>query len=208
MNSLNKSVLVLNRGFSAISVVTVMDAISSVYTDKSIFVDQDYIQYQWSEWAQVKKVDIEIAKSDPDNHIQMGTYGIKLPQVMLLKSYSKIPQQAVRLTRRNIYIRDGGRCQYTGKRLKTSEITLDHVVPRCKGGKNTWQNLVIASLSANTKKGGMTPQQAKMKLLKTPCAPKWDPIYITGIRNCPQSWKNFISTKNWDECYWDVELED
>ena len=208
MSSLNKNVLVLNKGYKAISVVSVLDAISSVYTGKSVFVDTDYIEYKWNDWADKKLVDLDTAHKYPDSHIKMGWYGIQVPQVMILKNYSKVPQQSVRLTRRNLYIRDGGRCCYTGKRLKTSEITIDHVIPRCKGGKNTWQNLVISSLAANTKKGGRTPQQADMKLLKTPSLPKWNPIYITGIRNCPQSWKNFLNTQNWDECYWDVQLAD
>ena len=131
----------------------------------------------------------------------------------LLEKFDKFPQRSVKLTRRNLLIRDGFRCQYTGKRVSGKDATLDHVIPTSKGGKHTWDNLVIASLAANSKKADKTPEQAGMKLLKKPVEPKWSPVYSKFSRvslkgSHPDSWAKFLpQEKLWHpEDYWDVEL--
>jgi len=108
----------------------------------------------------------------------------------------------VKLNRRNIYARDASRCQYCGRAFSTRELTLDHVIPRVQGGENSWTNLVCACVRCNARKGGRTPSQAGMKLVRTPRQPKRNPA-ITIRLGSPryQSWKAFL-----DEAYWTVEL--
>lgn len=100
-------------------------------------------------------------------------------------------------------------CQYTGQRLTSRNATMDHIVPRSRGGKTEWSNVVICSFEANIKKGNKTLAEAGLKLLKKPTAPKWHPLYSYVIQNRPACWDKFIDTDKWNEIgYWDVELID
>ena len=109
----------------------------------------------------------------------------------------------VKFNRRNIYARDENRCQYCGRRFSTSELTLDHVVPRTLGGGATWTNLVCCCVKCNSRKGGRTPVEAGMRLTRKPFKPRRSPIIRLTIRNEKyRSWRHFV-----DEAYWDVELK-
>jgi 5-methylcytosine-specific restriction endonuclease McrA len=103
---------------------------------------------------------------------------------------------------RNIFARDGSKCQYCGRKFATQDLSLDHVLPRSQGGKSTWDNIVCCCIKCNVKKGGRTPEQAHMKLLSKPIKPKRSPVInirLTDGRYA--SWKQFL-----DEAYWTVEL--
>ena len=104
---------------------------------------------------------------------------------------------SIKLTKRNIYIRDKYRCQYTGKQLKFNEANIDHVVPKAKGGKNTWDNLVVCSKDINSIKGDKTNEEAGLKLIKKPTKPSTDsPYKLFDTRfNMPESWSKFIKVK-------------
>ena len=98
-----------------------------------------------------------------------------MPRVLRLLHYDRVPKQRVRLNRRNIFARDSNHCQYCGKRFATSELSLDHIVPTCRGGDTSWENLVCACVRCNVRKGGRTPQEAGIKLIKPPVRPKTQP---------------------------------
>jgi 5-methylcytosine-specific restriction endonuclease McrA len=136
-----------------------------------------------------------------DQEIHSVSFSIKLPSVVRLLRLVKWLGDSVKFSRKNIYARDQGRCQYCGKDLRHQEITYDHVIPKSLGGKTSWENVVTCCLECNSKKGGKTPHQAGMKLLKLPHRPKWDiSLRITiGLRNTPESWRDYL--------YWNVELE-
>ncbi len=109
----------------------------------------------------------------------------------------------MKLNRRNIYTRDGSRCQYCGRSFPTRELTLDHVVPRVQGGVNSWTNLVCACVRCNARKGGRTPVQAGMRLVREPIRPKRNPAITVRLGSGKyDSWKAFM-----DEAYWTVELQ-
>jgi 5-methylcytosine-specific restriction endonuclease McrA len=128
------------------------------------------------------------------------SFTIKLPSVIRLLRMVRKPKAPVRFSRQNIYSRDKYRCQYCGNRFASEELTYDHVTPRSRGGKTEWTNIVTSCLPCNGKKGGRTPDEAEMKLVRSPFRPKWIPaLKITfGVREVPQSWRDYL--------YWNVEL--
>jgi 5-methylcytosine-specific restriction endonuclease McrA len=125
---------------------------------------------------------------------------IKLPSVVRLLRLVKRPKRPVRFSRQNIYARDRYRCQYCGKRFVSEELTYDHVLPRSRGGKTEWENIVTCCVSCNRKKGGKTPVEAKMRLIRKPTRPSWVPaLRITiGIKEVPTAWRDYL--------YWNLEL--
>ena len=127
----------------------------------------------------------------------------RLPSVLRLLKLAKIRRanREVRFSRLNIYQRDKYSCQYCGRRHAAEELTFDHVVPQVQGGQATWENIVTACLACNNRKGGRTPQQARMRLIRQPARPRWMPVVTlrVGINNAPMSWRDYL--------YWHVELE-
>lgn len=139
-----------------------------------------------------------------DREIHAVTFSFKLPSVIRLLRYIKIKRRFdyVPFSRANIYARDGHICQYCGTQCSTVELTFDHVMPVAQGGRKDWENIVTSCVSCNRRKGGRTPEEAGMHLVRLPKRPESAPaIRITiGIRNAPESWRDFL--------YWNVELDD
>src|SRR5690606_18411404 len=103
-------------------------------------------------------------------------FHIAVPKVIRLLGYDRLPRQEVKLNRRNIFARDRNQCQYCGKHFSTSELTLDHVKPRTQGGQSAWENLVCCCVACNARKGGRTPEQAHMTLIRKPVKPRRNPV--------------------------------
>ena len=128
------------------------------------------------------------------------SFTIKLPSVVRLLKMVKRNRSPVKFSRQNIYARDHYRCQYCGEKSPSEELTYDHVIPKSRGGKTEWKNIVTCCMECNRRKGGRTPREASMKLIRKPVRPKWVPaIRITvGFKEVPQSWRDYL--------YWNVEL--
>jgi 5-methylcytosine-specific restriction endonuclease McrA len=190
-NHLNNDVLVLNKNWFPIHVKSVREAICDVVSGFANVIDvsDSYLPvYEWEEWV---IVDI---KNDED-FIQSAKCKIKIPKVIVLKYYDDIPELEIRLTRKNLLLRDQSSCQYCNKRLH-KDYTIDHVIPKSRGGKHTWDNVVACCFSCNSKKGNKTPKESRMSLLKKPIKPQWHPIsMIVKNENIPEEWSKFI-TKN------------
>jgi 5-methylcytosine-specific restriction endonuclease McrA len=135
-----------------------------------------------------------------NREIHSVSFTIKLPAVVRLLRLVKKPKTPVKFSRQNIYARDKYRCQYCGGRFSIEELTYDHVIPKYRGGKTRWDNIVTCCIECNRKKGGRTPPEAHMKLIRKPSQPKWLPaIRITiGYTEIPNSWRDYL--------YWNVEL--
>jgi len=135
-----------------------------------------------------------------DREVHSVSFAIKLPAVVRLLRFVKWRKESVKFSRRNIYARDHGKCQYCDRALAQQEITYDHVVPKSQGGQTTWENVVSCCVECNGKKGGHTPKHAGMKLLKIPQRPTWNmAIRVTiGIKQAPESWRDYL--------YWNTEL--
>src|SRR5690349_11284559 len=190
-NILNKSiVLVLNRNWQAINVRTPQEAFcmmaTNVATALEIEGDSQIRPVEWAEW-------ITLPIRDQDNAVRTVRGAIRVPTVIVAVNYARVPKKRPKLSARNIRERDDNRCQYTGKLLHPDEGSLDHVVPRSRGGRDTWENLVWSSKAVNTKKGNRLPEEAGLKLLSVPRAPRELPVsaLIRNAHSIPE-WKLFV----------------
>jgi 5-methylcytosine-specific restriction endonuclease McrA len=203
--ALSSNVLVLNRHYLAVRVVNLKRAFSFLFREMAEvvhFEDGKYTSYDFSEWCELSELAREF---EPDAHdwIRTVRFDIAVPRIIRLAVYDRLPQQSVKFNRRNIYARDGNRCQYCGKRYSTTELSLDHVVPRSMGGKTTWENIVCACLKCNIRKGGRTPEQAGLHLITPPRKPRRNPVLTIKLADGRyKSWKAFL-----DNAYWSVELK-
>jgi 5-methylcytosine-specific restriction endonuclease McrA len=189
---LNKSiVLVLNRNWQAINIRTPQEAFcqmaTNVATGLEIEGDSRIRPVTWDEW-------ITLPIRPQDNAVQTVRGAIRVPTVVVAVNYAKVPKKRPKLCAKTIRERDGNRCQYTGKLLKPDEGSLDHVLPRSRGGADTWENLVWSCKEVNTRKADRLPHEAGLKLLSTPRAPKELPVTAL-IRNTHgvAEWKLFLN---------------
>ncbi|REK32130.1 MAG: HNH endonuclease, partial [Planctomycetota bacterium] len=135
-----------------------------------------------------------------DPFIRTRRLRLRVPEVITLTQYDRLPNNAVTFSRRNVFKRDRFTCQYCGKQPGLEELTIDHVIPRAQGGTSTWDNCVLACIDCNARKADRTPEQARMPLRHKPTRPVWRPLYGShGVRI--DSWSKFVS-----EAYWNVEL--
>ena len=118
---------------------------------------------------------------------------ILAPEVVLLRRYNRVPCHAAPFTRRNLFLRDDYTCQYCGISPPRSQLNLDHVIPRALGGKTTWENVVCSCVDCNRRKGGRTPQQARLRLQRWPSKPRWTPLMnliVSSVRY--KEWRPFL----------------
>ncbi|MGH7990322.1 MAG: HNH endonuclease, partial [Limisphaerales bacterium] len=129
-----------------------------------------------------------------DNAVRTVRGPIRVPTVIVAVNYARVPKKRPKLCARAIRERDGNRCQYTGKLLAPDEGSLDHVLPRSRGGRDEWENLVWSDKAVNTRKGNRLPHEAGLKLLNAPRAPKELPVSAL-IRNAHgiAEWKLFLN---------------
>ncbi len=203
---LDAKVLVLNRVYAAVRIVDARRAFTLLLKDiaEVIAVENgSFVNYSFSSWTEAAEFQRE-HETDLHDWVRTARLSIAVPKVIRLLGYDRFPREHVKLNRRNIYARDGSRCQYCGKHFPTRELTLDHVLPRVQGGENSWTNLVCACVRCNARKGGRTPLEAGMRLLRTPVKPKRNPAISLRLGSPRyQSWKAFL-----DEAYWTVELSE
>ncbi|MFC1652277.1 HNH endonuclease [Planctomycetota bacterium] len=201
---LNCNVLVLNRHYMALRVIGARRAFSLLCRDLAEVVaieEGQYSNYDFQGWCEISQLKREF---DPQGQDWIATvnFHVAVPRIIRLLFYDRLPRHHVKFNRRNIFARDHNSCQYCGKRFSSRELSLDHVVPRSQGGQSTWENLVCACVKCNVKKGGRTPYQAHMKLVRKPIKPKRNPlIHLHLGHERYQSWKQFL-----DNAYWSVEL--
>jgi 5-methylcytosine-specific restriction endonuclease McrA len=187
MDIFKKPILVLNKIWIPIRVITSMRAFKLLFAGKAFVVNPvDYSIYSWEEWVKVpaKEGDVTISTTRAD---------IILPEVIALSHYDKLPKKGMKLTKKNLFIRDSYTCQYTGDTVSTKNADIDHVIPKSRGGKTSWENLVVCSKNINRRKANKTPQEAGLRLLKKPTKPSPQVIFIDPRMDMPKSWKNFIA---------------
>lgn len=192
MNALNSPVLCLNKSWRAVNVLRAAEALTKVWLEKAKIVDpNDYCTYEWEDWSRIDP-------KNGDKFIRSPNVTVKVPEVIVLEC-NKMPRVGVAFNRRNLYARDNYTCQYCAKKLVREDVTIDHVIPRSKGGKSTWENTVVACYQCNCFKKDRDLQHSGLKLLREPKQPKWLPIFHGG--QVLDSWEKFV-----DEIYWSVPL--
>ena len=195
---LDESVLVLNQSWIAVHVTQARRALAMLYLGMARVVSvDDYRTYDFETWKQAS----EAAK---EQYVSTVDFKIRIPEVILLRTYNSIPRRELVLNRKNLFERDRNTCQYCGRRIARELLTIDHVTPRSRGGKNTWENLVLACITCNKKKQNRLPEEASMKLVRKPVKPKAVPgvgLSFSALKKV--NWQKFLN-----RAYWETELKD
>ncbi len=199
--ALNQQVLVLNRLWQAVNVCSVRRALTLLFEQHAEVVDGDgqgdfktYDFRQWRHFSQNSRHD--------DETIGTIAFKLRIPRVIRLMVFDRLPKKEVKFTRHNIFERDKNTCQYCGGVFDRKDLNLDHVIPRDRGGPTTWENIVCSCIPCNTRKANRTPAEAGMRLVRKPKRPKWRPfIQVNFGAPVHDSWKHFL-----DLAYWNVEL--
>ena len=192
---LERPTLVLNRNWQPVNVATVERALTMLWNESARVVDpHDYQMYTWADWSR-------LVPQEGEPFIQAIRMRLRVPEVVTLTDYDRLPTAAVSFSRRNIFKRDHYTCQYCGVQPGSEELTIDHVIPRAQGGTSNWDNCVLACVACNKRKADRTPEQAGLRLHKAPVRPAWKPLYASHTLRIA-SWSKFVS-----EAYWNVTLE-
>jgi len=199
---LNSGVLVLNSLWQVVDVCSVKRAVCLLYLRHAQVVLKEggslytFGFEDWKDFSQDYSSDSQI--------IRTITYKLRIPRIILLFIYDKIPPRKVRFTRRNVYKRDGNRCQYCGKKFKSEDLNLDHVIPVSRGGKDSWYNVVCSCVPCNLRKGDKSLVEVGMSLVRKPTRPNWRSFVKCNFAEInEENWKDFL-----DLAYWNVELEE
>ncbi len=201
--ALNQQVLVLNRLWQAVNICSVRRALSLLFEGQAQVVygdnDGDFQTFDFNGWRDFSS-DRPPEANEPAIHTV--SFRLRLPRVILLMAFDRVPRQEVKFTRHNIFERDKSMCQYCGRVLDRKDLNLDHVVPRDRGGPTTWENIVCSCIPCNTRKSNRTPAEAGLRLVRKPKRPKWRPfVQVTFGGAIHDDWKHFL-----DLAYWNVEL--
>ena len=184
------TVLVLNRNWQAIDVKTPADAFCMMAAGTATALDiasgENMAPTKWHEW-------LDLPVHDADNAVRTVHGPVRVPTVLVLARYDKVPRRRPKLSGKGIWERDGGVCQYTGRRLGRDEGNIDHIIPRSRGGKTSWDNCVLADKRINSRKANHTPDEVGLKLQRKPTVPREMPAtyYIRNTHGV-QDWDMFL----------------
>ncbi len=197
---LNATVLVLNRSFLPVHITTVRRACCLLYCGTAQAVNERYETFDFESWT-------EQEPGEPENSIGIVNGLLPVPRVILLTAFDRMPRRQVRFNRSNVFARDRNSCQYCGRRSTRSRLNLDHVIPRSHGGRSTWENVVCSCIECNRRKGGRTPDQAGMRLIRRPARPRWISLAgLLGGREGHPEWRPYLSIV--DASYSNARLAD
>jgi len=205
-SALDSHVLVLNRNYAALRVISARRALVMLFKQIAEIVaveDAEWQSYDFDSWQELSAFKARYEREDHE-WVRCVRFELAVPRIVRLLAYDHLPRRPVRFNRRNIYARDRNRCQYCGRRFPSSELSLDHVVPRSRGGHTSWENIVCCCVNCNVRKGGRTPREAGLRLRAQPHKPKRSPVVTLRLTSEKYaSWKQFLDT-----AYWNVELRD
>lgn len=198
---LNRQVLVLNKQWRAIHLCTVRRALTLLFQQMARVVDEEFQTHDFESWRELSV----FANSEAAQLIRTTSFQLMLPKVIVLLNYQKNPPHTVKFNRRNIFMRDRYTCQYCGQRPPSEELTIDHVVPRSRGGRTHWENVVLACTRCNARKSNRMLDEINMTLRKPPRKPHWPLVYHNMRLNEDNRslWQRFIDT-----AYWETNLKE
>lgn len=180
-------VLVLNRNFEPVHLTTARRAFVLLYGGAAHALDESGETYDFDLWR-------ELPARDDDDVVPTVAGSVRVPRVLHLHDYDRTPRLQVRLTRRNLMVRDAHQCQYCGRRPPLRDLNIDHVLPRSRGGMDSWENLVTSCKPCNLRKGWRTPEEANMRLARRPFRPKWtmSAQILLGTGSRYREWEPFL----------------
>ena len=202
--ALQAHVLTLNRGYVAFQVITARRAFCLLIKGFAEVVSVEkghYRSYDFQDWRDVSELKLAFdERGDDEDWINAVNFAIEVPRVIRLLRYDRVPQHVVKFNRRNIFLRDHNRCQYCHRRFSAAELSLDHVVPRSRGGRTTWDNIVSACLKCNVVKGGRTPREAGMDLVTRPRKPTRSPLLAQTVNSQKYATgRTFVGSSDWPD---------
>ena len=180
--------LVLNRHWMPLTTITVRQALTLVCRSAArVICPRSYEVMDLARW-----IDHSVEAPREESVVRSATLALHVPEVILLAEYGRAPRRQIAFARKNLQRRDQGTCQYCGVANGAGSLTIDHVVPRSRGGASSWENCVLACVRCNTRKGNAALRDSGLKLNRTPKSPKWSPLhdYSGGI---PGSWRSFLT---------------
>jgi 5-methylcytosine-specific restriction endonuclease McrA len=182
---IDQSVLVLNRNWQPVAIFSVGVAITTVVREMGYVLEPETSRLlDWDSWC----------ASDPQGMrvVKTPSGGVPAPEVIVLSSYAGVPKRGRGFSRRGMLRRDGFTCQFCGLRPGAERLTIDHVLPRSRGGPTSWENCVSACEPCNRRKADRTPREAGMTLLTQPRKPSWQPALTLRDRDVRPSWESFV----------------
>jgi 5-methylcytosine-specific restriction endonuclease McrA len=185
------TVLVLNKHWQAIDSKTPMEAFSMMAAGNATALDihqaGDMRPVTWEDW-------LLLEVREGDNRIGTVNGPVRVPSVLVLARFDKVPKRRPKFCAKAIWERDGGMCQYTGRKLRPHEGNIDHVVPISRGGASSWENCVLADRKINSRKGNKLPEEAGLKLLRRPFVPRELPVtHLIKNHHKVRDWEVFLS---------------
>jgi 5-methylcytosine-specific restriction endonuclease McrA len=196
-----RRVLILNKAWAVIGTCGMARAIHMLFSTykngepKARIIDpNEFTAFSWSDWS-------VLAPKDGEDVIRGHGKDFRVPEVIVLSKYDKFPLRKVKFNRKTLYRRDGFRCGYCGGKFSSDLLSIDHIVPRSRGGTTVWTNVTTSCVPCNSKKGSRLLSEAGMELRIQPTKPQFDLFkHDSPVR--PKSWDAFLS-----EAYWSVPLE-
>lgn len=203
--ALGHQVLVLNRLWQAVNLCSVRRALALLFEGHAqVVANTDSGEFKTYDFQQWRDFSSRNPSESNDDVVRTVALRIRVPRVILLLFFDRLPRKEVKFTRHNIFERDRNTCQYCGRVFDRRDLNLDHVIPRDRGGPTTWENIVCSCIPCNTRKANKTPAEAGMRLVRKPKRPKWRPfVQVSFGAPMHESWKHFL-----DIAYWNVELGD
>lgn len=201
---LSRKVLCLNKSWNAAGIVTIRRAVNLLFKTyangepyaKIIDPTQEFQTFTWDDWAKLRP-------KEGEDGLRTNSVIFRIPKVILLSRYDKLPLQRINFSRRSLYRRDGNQCQYCGACPGTEELSIDHIIPKSMGGRSSWENTCLACTTCNRRKADRTMDEARMKFFHPgfkPTKPKFNLFKGDVII---EDWKHFLS-----EAFWTTPLQD
>ena len=195
MNSSHK-ILVLNRLWQAVNVIGIQRAFGLLLQNNAQVINTGDDSFQVMDSTAWFDYSAQQAPGEDEACVQTVHLRIRIPKVLLLRKYDRLPMQEIRFTRDNLFERDQYRCQYCGHNFSEDQLNMDHVIPKTRGGRTSWENIVTACIPCNTRKANRLPHQANMHLIKKPSRPRLRPFVSSLIdREYDSDWDHFLNLK-------------
>lgn len=194
VTALDSHVLVLNRLWQPVNTCTARRAVTLVFLGHAHIVHRDeennYSTHDTLSWIGLTA---QIHQHANQPKLRSARHEFAVPEIIVLSIYDRLPKTEVKFTRHNVFLRDSFTCQYCDRRFDPSDLNLDHVIPRDKGGKTSWENVVASCIRCNSKKANKMPHEARMFPRTAPRAPRWRPFHASLQNTEPRtSWRDFI----------------
>ena len=188
---LNSQVLVLNRLWQPVNTCSARRAVTLLYLGHAQVVHTDigheFSAHDIDSWVRHSLDDIV-----EEEMIHSVSQSLRIPRIIVLSLFDRLPKKQVKFTRENVFRRDSHQCQYCGRRFDPHDLNIDHVVPRDKGGRTSWDNVVCSCIKCNTRKANKMPAEARMFPRREPKAPTWRPLFSSMKKPAHESWLHFL----------------